>query len=98
MVFESLPDVVEEKQSSVSIIVATTLAGSQSQIPNILLSKLVSHQEDMTSLSRPFQWMRLCIQNPLIQIHQRWLAENQIEILQRLGQPEALHAVALLRS
>jgi hypothetical protein len=35
------------------------------------------------------------IQNVVVQANQIWLAKDQVEILERLGQPEALHAVCL---
>jgi hypothetical protein len=37
--------------------------------------------------------MRLSIQHPIIQTHNLLVLEQQIKVLERLGQPEALHRV-----
>lgn len=49
-----------------------------------------------SSGSRSLQRVSLGVQNPPVQVHDRRFTEDEVEILQRLGQPETLHAVALL--
>jgi hypothetical protein len=48
-------------------------------------------------IPRPPKRMRLGIKHPLVQTNNIRLTEHQIEILQRLRRPEALHAIILLR-
>ena len=41
--------------------------------------------------------MRLCIKDPFVQRDDVFAAKQQIEIFQRLGEPEALHRVSRAR-
>lgn len=40
--------------------------------------------------------MRLSIQHPFIQAHDAFLRKKEVEVFQRFGEPETLHAIAQL--
>jgi hypothetical protein len=49
-------------------------------------------------LNRPHEGMRFSVEYILVQAGQSRLAKDQLQILQRLGCPEALHTVRLGRN
>lgn len=52
----------------------------------------------VSSRQWPFEWMRLGIQYPLVKAYNIGFGIQQVEVLERFGEPETLHRVVFVRT